>query len=53
MIKLLTGKDNYPADVVDDAFFEDAYSTDDKEPLNAGYYHRFVWLKPMFYIVDP
>jgi hypothetical protein len=44
----IPGKDNYPANVVDGALGQEAYSMDpekDGQKLNAGYYHR--WYKVM------
>ena len=44
----IPGKDNYPANIVDGALGQEAYSMDpakDGEKLNAGYYHR--WYKVM------
>ncbi len=42
----IPGKDNYPANIVDGALGQEAYSMDprkDGQKLNAGYYHR--WYK--------
>ena len=43
---LVVGKDNYPANLIDNAFEETAYRPDaditKDKPLNVGYYHKLV-----------
>ncbi|XP_028411763.1 uncharacterized protein LOC114534508 [Dendronephthya gigantea] len=48
LMSQIPGKDNYPANIVDDALGQVAYSLDPKKKdqiLNAGYYHRWYKVK--------